>query len=389
MLNIALFGPPGAGKGTQSEFLIKKYNLFYISTGDLLRKEIATKTVLGLEAQSIITSGGLVSDEIIVQIIEKTITENPETNGFLFDGFPRTYIQAYILEGLMLKLNTSLTCLISLNVPEEESVARLLKRGKTSGRTDDNETVIRTRLREYAEKTLPVLQFYKEKGICHDVTGMAGIDNVTNEISNIISAELQKKLLNIVLFGYPGSGRGSQGKQLAEHFGLEYVATGEMLESEIKQNTPLGQKIIAMYENGHLVPDEIVVQLIEKKLAATKHVKGFIFKGFPRTLVQSYILDGLLRKHGSSISKIIEIEVPALELINRLDERSKTDRCMPYDDSTSKIVKRLKEHEVKTVPVIAKYNQLHGVTKINGVGTFQEVFERLSFEIENGFKNMR
>ena len=116
MLNIALFGPPGAGKGTQSEFLINKYNLFYISTGDLLRKEIANKTKLGLEAQSIIASGGLVSDEIIVQIIEKTITDNPDSNGFLFDGFPRTYIQAYILEGLMLKLNTSLNCLISLKL---------------------------------------------------------------------------------------------------------------------------------------------------------------------------------------------------------------------------------------------------------------------------------
>jgi adenylate kinase len=389
MLNIALFGPPGAGKGTQSEFLIKKYNLFYISTGDLLRKEIAAKTILGLEAQSIISAGGLVSDEIIVQIIEKTITENPEANGFLFDGFPRTYIQAYILEGLMLKLNTSLTCLISLNVSEEESVARLLNRGKTSGRTDDNETVIRNRLKEYNEKTLPVLQFYKEKGICHDVDSSATIEQVRDEIANIISKELQKKLLNIVLFGYPGSGRGSQGKALSERFGLEYVATGEMLEREIKQRTPLGQKIISMYENGNLVPDEIVVQLIEKKLATSKNVKGYIFKGFPRTLVQSYILDGLLRKHGSSISKIIEIEVPALDLIHRLDERSKTDRCMPYDDSTSKIVKRLKEHEVKTVPVIAKYNQLHGVTKINGVGTFREVFDRLSFEIENGFKNMR
>ena len=98
MLNIALFGPPGAGKGTQSEFLTEKYNLFYISTGDLLRKEMAGKTRLGLEAQSIIASGGLVPDEIIVQIIEKTITENPGSNGFLFDGFPRTYIQAYILE---------------------------------------------------------------------------------------------------------------------------------------------------------------------------------------------------------------------------------------------------------------------------------------------------
>lgn len=389
MLNIALFGPPGAGKGTQSEFLIKKYGLFYISTGDLLRHEISANTALGRDAQSIINSGGLVSDEIIVQIIEKTITEHPESNGFLFDGFPRTYIQAYILEGLMLKLNTTLTCLISLNVSEEESVARLLNRGKTSGRNDDNQTVIRKRLREYSEKTLPVLRFYKEKGICHEVDGTADIDRVTHDISNIISNELQKKLLNIVLFGYPGSGRGSQGKALAEKFGLEYVATGAMLDYEIKQSTPLGRTIIEMYENGDLVPDEIVVQLIEKKLAAMKNVKGFIFKGFPRTLVQSYILDGLLRKHGSSISKIIEIEVPTLELIRRLDERSKTDRCMPYDDSTAKIVKRLKEHEVKTVPVITKYNQLHGVTKIDGVGTFQEVFDRLSFEIENGFKNMR
>jgi adenylate kinase len=389
MLNIALFGPPGAGKGTQSEFLIKEYNLFYISTGDMLRKEIAAATELGREAQSIISSGGLVSDEIIVQIIEKTITEHPDSNGFLFDGFPRTYIQAYILEGLMLKLNTSLTCLISLNVPEDESVRRLLKRGITSGRSDDNETVIRNRLREYSEKTLPVLTFYKEKGICHDIDGTADIEQVQKKVMAIISAELQKKLLNIVLFGYPGSGRGSQGKALAERFGLEYIATGAMLDKEIKARTPVGLKVLELYENGALVPDEIVVQLLERRLAETKNAKGFIFKGYPRTLVQSYILDGLLRKHGSSISKIIEIEVPPLELINRLDQRSKTDRCMPYDDSTSKIVKRLKEHETKTVPVIAKYNQLHGVTKIDGMGTFDEVFSRLSAEIENGFKTLR
>jgi adenylate kinase len=389
MLNIALFGPPGAGKGTQSEFLIKEYNLFYISTGDMLRKEIAAATELGREAQSIISSGGLVSDEIIVQIIEKTITEHPDSNGFLFDGFPRTYIQAYILEGLMLKLNTSLTCLISLNVPEDESVRRLLKRGITSGRSDDNETVIRNRLREYSEKTLPVLTFYKEKGICHDIDGTSDIGQVQQKVTEIISAELQKKLLNIVLFGYPGSGRGSQGKALAERFGLEYIATGAMLDKEIKARTSVGLKVLELYENGALVPDEIVVQLLERRLAETKNAKGFIFKGYPRTLVQSYILDGLLRKHGSSISKIIEIEVPPLELINRLDQRSKTDRCMPYDDSTSKIVKRLKEHETKTVPVIAKYNQLHGVTKIDGMGTFNEVFSRLSAEIENGFKTLR
>ena len=101
------------------------------------------------------------------------------------------------------------------------------------------------------------------------------------------------------------------------------------------------------------------------------------------------VLDGLLKKHDSSIAKIIEIEVPMLELINRLDERSKTDRCMPYDTSTAKIVKRLGEHEKKTVPVIEKYNQLHGVVKIDGMGSFDEVYKRISFEVENGFKNMR
>ncbi len=389
MLNIALFGPPGAGKGTQSEFIINKYKLFYISTGDLLRKELKAETYLGLEAKEIIEKGDLVSDEIIVQIIEKTIKENSDANGFLFDGFPRTYIQAYILEGLMIKLNTSLNCLINIDVSEKESLKRLLKRGETSGRSDDNEIVIKNRLEEYKQKTLPVLNFYKEKGNYIKVKGEQNINKVTSDIDDIIKNELSKKLLNIVLFGYPGSGRGSQGKALAEKFDLEYVATGKMLEDEIKSNSKIGKQINEIYESGQLVPDEIVVKLIEQKIANSKNSKGFIFKGFPRTLVQSYILDGLLKKHGSSISKIIEIEVPTLELIQRLNNRSKTDRCMPYDTSTDKIVQRLKDHQFKTIPVIEKYKQLHGVEIINGVDDFDTVFKKLANEIENGFKNLK
>ena len=389
MLNIALFGPPGAGKGTQSEFLLEKFNLFYISTGDLLRKEIAGKTKLGLEAQNIIASGGLVSDEIIVQIIEKTITDNQNVNGFLFDGFPRTYVQAYILEGLMLKLNTSLNCLININVDEEESVSRLLNRGKTSGRSDDNEMVIRNRLVEYNVKTRPVMQFYKDRGVYFEVEGYDSIENVNKRIINILQDELSKSLYNIVLFGYPGCGRGSQGQALAVKYDLEYISTGKMLESEIEDKTEVGMKILELYDNGQLVPDEIVVQLIEKKLENSKGVKGYIFKGFPRTLVQSYILDGLLKKHGSKISKVIEFEVPMLELINRLDTRSKTDKCMPYDSSTAKIVKRLQEHENKTIPVIEKYEQLQDFKKIDGMGTFEEVFERTVVDIEKGMRHMR
>lgn len=377
MLNIALFGPPGAGKGTQSEQLVKKYNLFYISTGELLRKELAESTTLGEQAREIIASGGLVSDEIIVQIIEKTIAENSQASGFLFDGFPRTTIQAYILDGLMIKLNTSLTCLIDLQIPEDVSSERLLNRGKSSGRSDDNEAVIRNRLREYSEKTLPVLQYYKDKGVCFKMDANRSIEDVHHDILEIIRNEQNKSLFNIVLFGHPGSGRGSQGRAIAREFGLEYVATGSMLDEEIKAGTELGKRIEALYASGELVPDEIVVPLIEKRIENASNVRGFIFKGFPRTLVQSYILEGLLRKHNASISRVIEIEVPTLELIRRLDERSKTNRCMPYDSSTAKIVKRLQEHGDKTVPVIQKYSQLHKVHMVNGMAPFEVVYQRI------------
>jgi len=389
VINIALFGPPGAGKGTQSAFLIEKYDLFYISTGDLLRKELAEESKLGLEAKSIIAAGKLVSDEIIVQILEKTIKENPQANGFLFDGFPRTYIQAYILEGLMIKLNTSLNCLISIEVPEDESVARLLNRGLTSGRVDDNELVIRNRLKEYEEKTLPVLNYYKEKGNYIPIDGNKNIEEVTAQIEEIINRELSKKLMNVVIFGYPGCGRGSQGIELSKRYGLEYISTGRMLEEEISEGSELGRKITQIYENGELVPDEIVVPLILKKIKNSKTVKGFVFKGFPRTLVQSYILDGILKKHNTSICKIIDIQVSTLELISRLSNRSKTTQCKPYDTSTEKIVRRLKDHEAKTIPVLDKYKEIHDVAIVNGEAPFDIVFERMAVEIEKGFRNLR
>lgn len=389
MLNIALFGPPGAGKGTQSEYLIDKYKLFYISTGELLRRELANKTKLGNQAQSYIAAGQLVSDEIIVQLIENTITANPDANGFLFDGFPRTHVQAYILQGLMIKLHTSLNCLISIHVPQEISVQRLLKRGENSGRLDDNDTVIRQRLKEYDEKTLPVLEFYKSKGVFFEVSGAQDVEIVTQQIDKVVEDLLSKRLYNILLFGYPGSGRGYHGQALVEKYGFEYIATGAILEKEILNDTIVGRHIRKAYEAGEHVPDDIVVDIIEKKLDSIKNARGFIFKGFPRTLVQSYILDGLLQKHDTNISKIIELEVPPLDLILRLSERGDQGKQLPYDSSVHQIVRRLKEHESKTVPVINKYKQTKGVTTIDGLGAFEEVFERICTEVETGLKSYR
>jgi adenylate kinase len=355
----------------------------------MLRHEMKSRTKIGNEVRSTVAAGGLVPDEIIVQIIEKTITENPHASGFLFDGFPRTFVQAYILDGLMIKLNTSLNCLINLAIPEDISAARLLKRAESSGRSDDNEQVIRNRLREYHEKTLPVLQFYREKGQQYDIDGTRPVEDVRNDILRILEKELEKNLFNLVLFGYPGSGRGSQGIALAEKFGLEYVATGRMIREEIRNHTDIGMQVHDHYEAGELVPDETVVRLIEKKLSNPNGARGFIFKGIPRTLVQSYILDGMLRKHASGISKIINLEVPVLEVVRRLDARSRTDHRMPYDATTGNIVKRLQEHETRTIPVINKYRQHREVVNVDGTGTFEQVFGRLSAVVEAGMYTTR
>lgn len=389
MINIALFGPPGAGKGTQSELLIKDYNLFYISTGDLLRKEIAEGTELGKAADKIISAGGLASDEIIVQIIEKTIIENKNNNGFLFDGFPRTYVQAYIMEGLMTKLNTHLNCLINIKVDEDISVQRLLNRGLTSGRADDNELVIRKRMQEYQQKTIPVLKFYKERGICREIDGSQPIENVSLDIKEIMAEEMKKSTLNFLFFGAPGSGRGTQARAIAEKYNFVYVDAGEMLEIEMSKKTELGESIKDFFESGQFVPDEIVVKLIEDKIESVKNAKGYVYKGYPRTLVQSYILDGLLKKHNASMSLVIDIEVPTIQLIERLDERSQSESGKSYDKETSKILRRLKSHEEKTIPVIKKYEQRYGVNKIDGSGSIESVTKEICELIETKIPSLK
>lgn len=389
MLNIALFGPPGAGKGTQSAIVMKKYNLCYMATGDILREEIAKKSPLGIEAHKLISNGHLVPDEVIIQILEEKLKSENSYEGFLFDGFPRTYIQAYILDGLLSKMHTSLTSLISLDVDNAEVTQRLLERGKTSGRSDDNEEVIQKRLIEYEQKTLPVLNFYEEQGTHAPVNGFGSVEEVFSRIESKIELALAKSQMNIVLFGYPGAGRATQARRLAKEFGLVYIATGDMLTAELKTESELKNVIEPHIKEGTLVPDEIIVRLIEQKIKSSPNAKGFIFKGFPRTLVQAYILDGLLRKMGSKVSCVIDIEVPTLELVKRLDERGKTDQRQPYDVSTQTIVKRLEMHEKKTLPVLNYYKKAVKTYHVNGEGSVDEVWENVYPPAHETYRTVR
>ncbi|MBP6386723.1 MAG: adenylate kinase [Pseudarcicella sp.] len=187
MLNLVLFGPPGAGKGTQSAKLIEKYNLIHLSTGDLLRSEIADGTALGLKAKSLMDQGMLVPDEVVIGMIETKLKQNPSASGFIFDGFPRTTVQAEALDVLLKNNQTAISVMVALEVSEEELTQRLLERGKTSGRADDqNEELIRKRVQEYNEKTAPVAGYYQAQNKFKGVYGIGEIENIFEEICNAI-----------------------------------------------------------------------------------------------------------------------------------------------------------------------------------------------------------
>jgi adenylate kinase len=187
MLNLVLFGPPGAGKGTQSAKLIDKYGLIHLSTGDLLRAEISAGTTLGLEAKKLMDQGILVPDAVVIGMIENKLNENKAAAGFIFDGFPRTVAQAEALDALLASHNLSITQMIALEVAEEELTQRLLERGKSSGRPDDqNESLIRKRVQEYMEKTAPVAGYYENQGKFTGINGVGEIEDIFGQILSII-----------------------------------------------------------------------------------------------------------------------------------------------------------------------------------------------------------
>lgn len=190
MINLVLFGPPGAGKGTQAFKLKDHFNLVHISTGDLLRSEIAAETKLGLEAKSIMAAGKLVPDHVVIGMIREQLKNNPEAQGFIFDGFPRTTVQAKELDKLLKEYNTQISGMLALEVEDGELIRRLLLRGKDSGRADDqDQRIIAARIKEYNDKTAPLIQYYTAQGKFRSIKGVGAIEeifqNLVAEISSI------------------------------------------------------------------------------------------------------------------------------------------------------------------------------------------------------------
>jgi adenylate kinase len=187
MLNIVLFGPPGSGKGTQSEHLIKQFELIHLSTGDILRVEIAAQTELGVEAQKRMDKGELVPDEVVISMISKIIEKNKNAKGFIFDGFPRTQAQAEALDEMLLVHSTKVDLLVMLDVDEEVLKKRLILRGEKSGRADDvNIEIITNRINVYRSLTKPVSKYYKKQGKSFPINGMQTEAEVYSDISHVM-----------------------------------------------------------------------------------------------------------------------------------------------------------------------------------------------------------
>lgn len=187
MLNLILFGPPGSGKGTQAAKLVERYDLLHISTGDLFRYELGNNTPLGQKAREYMDRGELVPDAVTVAMLRRKVEAHPDVHGYIFDGFPRTTAQAAALDDLLSELDQEISGLIMLEVSDQEIVDRLLERGKTSGRADDqDESIIRNRIQVYRDETSPVYDFYAEQNKAQKVNGLGQIEEIADRLRQAI-----------------------------------------------------------------------------------------------------------------------------------------------------------------------------------------------------------
>ncbi len=187
MFNLILFGPPGAGKGTQAIKIAEKFGWKHVSTGDILRAEVSQGTPLGLKVKSVMDSGHLVSDELLIEIMESVFVHNHSVKGFVLDGFPRTLNQARELDKMLLRHDQKVTMVLALEVDEDELAKRLLKRAQDQGRKDDTEEVIKNRLVQYHHHTKPLIDYYTDKNLYREIHGMGTIEDIFNQLCTVIT----------------------------------------------------------------------------------------------------------------------------------------------------------------------------------------------------------
>eukprot|EP00928_Gymnodinium_smaydae_P037091 TRINITY_DN2580_c0_g2_i1.p1 TRINITY_DN2580_c0_g2~~TRINITY_DN2580_c0_g2_i1.p1 ORF type:complete len:555 (+),score=107.34 TRINITY_DN2580_c0_g2_i1:58-1722(+) len=371
---VILFGPPGAGKGSQAPKIVETLGIPQLSTGDMLRAAVAAGTEVGLQADSVMKSGGLVSDSLVVSIIKDRIKEDDCKGGFILDGFPRTVEQAKMLDEMLTVSNEKVRFVVALEVPDKVLTERICGRWihKSSGRSyhatnpklrpkslpegatpsaenmlddetseplmqraDDTEEALKSRLEAYHAQTVPILAHYEPAGSVHRVKADVAPDEVWASIEKVLkpsdapaTAQVEAPAVSavgetscrnvLILFGPPGAGKGSQAPKIVETLGIPQLSTGDMLRAAVAAGTEVGLQADSVMKSGGLVSDSLVVSIIKDRIKEDDCKGGFILDGFPRTVEQAQMLDEMLATSGEKVRFVIALEVADALLEERI-----------------------------------------------------------------------
>jgi adenylate kinase len=385
-MNLAIIGPSGVGKGSHAASLCARFRLRHVATGDLFRDNLQSHSALGIVARKYMEQGELVPDEIVDAMIEEWLNRVPPERGTLFDGFPRTAAQARFLDDLLARFDRSLDAVVYLQVPDDEVVHRLAGRficrscqtpyhqqnkppevygvcdecgGELYHRPDDSTELTRARLRVFHRSAGPVLDYYSAARKLVIVSGEESIGEVDARLVRALEgvrnrtygfatpqeaaalpriaavhplpAHLARPSLDLVLFGAPGSGKGTQAEQLCREFKLPHIATGELFRDNLRRSTALGKLARTYMDRGELVPDDVTDAMVEERLAQPDVHHGCVFDGFPRTLHQAQALMDIMGRQRRRLTGVLYIKVPDETIVERLSGRLTCEKCQaPY-----------------------------------------------------------
>ncbi|KAI8475055.1 MAG: adenylate kinase-domain-containing protein [Monoraphidium minutum] len=372
---VFVLGGPGSGKGTQCEKVVAKYGFTHLSAGDLLRDEVKSGSEVGQQCEAIMKEGKLVPMEVIIGLLRSAMVKSGARE-FLIDGFPRAMDQALRFEE-MIKPGDKV---VFFDCSEEVMEARLLKRGETSGRADDNAETIRKRFRTFVEQSLPVIHHYEAQGKVVKIDATRTPDAVFTDISALIDAvhaaaapapaplpPLREDASIVFVLGGPGSGKGTQCEKVVAKYGFTHLSAGDLLRDEVKSGSEVGQQCEAIMKEGKLVPMEVIIGLLRSAMVKSG-AREFLIDGFPRAMDQALRFEEMIKPG----AKVIFFDCPEEVMEARLLKRGETSGRA--DDNAETIRKRFRTFVEQSLPVIDHYEAQGKAVKIDATRAPDAVF---------------
>jgi adenylate kinase len=356
---VFVLGGPGSGKGTQCARIAEGFGYTHLSTGDLLRAEVAAGTPTGKEAEALMKEGNLVPTRIVLALLKKAVVKQ-RGGKFLIDGYPRTLDQAFEFERMI----GAPTFVLAYGADDDVLTQRLLERGKTSGRADDNEDTIRQRLRTFHQESAPVIDFYGKLGLVRSVPSVGSPDEVFAATAPHFHPEV------IFVLGGPGSGKGTQCARIADAYGYTHLSTGDLLRAEVASGSKRGQSIADIMRVGDLVPVEVTMEVLGDAIRANPSGR-FLVDGFPRTVEQAQLFEASV----GPVHRVLVLDVEAAECRRRALSRASVEHRA--DDTHAGISGQLRVWKNATQGVVSLYESLGLVHHVDGSGTPDQVWGRV------------